>query len=73
MSEMTPDTETATDAEVNPDAQVSQYTDTNGNVWSLNEADAKRLGYAKVENKVIVAEEDEPAAKAPARRSASTK
>lgn len=60
---------------------VEEYVDGNGNTFQLNEADAKRLGYAKaaggkaaraeqVETKVV---EAEPGTKPPAKRTATTK
>lgn len=55
---------------------VEEYVDGNGNTFQLNEADAKKLGYAKVDNKVIAASDAEtdaaPPAK-PSRRTTTTK
>jgi hypothetical protein len=59
---------------------VAEYVDPDGNTWQLNEADAKRLGYAKVGTKAAkadqvetkVVETDAPS-KPAARRTATTK
>ncbi len=50
---------------------VAEYVDGNGNTWQLNETDAKRLGYERVEAKVI--ETPTAATKPPAKRTATTK
>ncbi len=50
---------------------VAEYVDAAGNTWQLNEADAKRLGYDRVEAKVV--EAPPVVTKPPAKRTASTK
>lgn len=59
---------------------VAEYVDANGNTFQLNEADAKRLGYAKAGTKAAKASqmetkvvEAEAQTKPAARRTATTK
>lgn len=36
---------------------LGEYADAKGNTWQLDAADAKRLGYSRVENKAVTAAE----------------
>lgn len=62
-----------TTAAENPKA-LGEYTDANGNTFQLNEADAKRLGFSRVESKIVEAEaETKPSRRALNYRPATTK
>lgn len=58
------------DEQAEAPAPVAEYTDANGLTWQLNEADAKALGLAQVETKVVEAVVE---TKPPAKRATNTK